>query len=114
MFVSLCGHTAYSSALKGPKPLSIRRTPSHPPGVNQGIILLPHQVGGGESPHLHTYISYSVTSRASQPRMLWRAGPIEQHWPGQDRIKFIKQNGVTHVNPDFESAMTLWFKKETI
>ena len=29
---------------------------------------------------------------------VWRAGPIKWHWSNQDRIKYIKQSGVTYVN----------------
>ena len=38
---------------------------------------------------------------------------MKQHWSSQERIKYIKQNGVTQVNHDgCRSVLTLWFKKE--
>ena len=45
---------------------------------------------------------------------VWRAGPTKWHWSDQDSINCIKHSGVTPVNQnDCQSAMTLWFKRET-
>ena len=35
-------------------------------------------------------------------------------WSGHDSLKYIEQNGITHVKRDScQPAMTLWFRKET-
>ena len=70
-----------------------------------------------ESPSLASQsLSHFGTARALSPRgtnwsqfaWVWRAGPSKWHWSGQDDKKYIKQNGVAHVNQNsFVSHDTL-------